>query len=163
MSEISNLYSSKDTIYQKKTGEKSDKSKNGNVKHIVFEEGAPVYTEIIKVSRDAEVDLTSKSDTEPTPSRIRASRSANAPKRSSDEVLKGKKAKLSMRLKKAVRESQTIWSEKNGIWISYQGRSGFLVKQFTPENRLLNSEMMSQTEILECSIPGILETSWKTL
>lgn len=161
MSEISSLYSSKASIYRKNGGEKSIKSKHGNVKHIVFKDGQPHYTEIIQVSNQQEKEASSNKREEKKRRRIKAGGTAAAPRRPSEEVLKSKKEKLNLRLKNAIRESQTLWSEKEGIWVSYQGNNRFLVKLFNSNNRLLSSEMMNQMEIVESSIPGILDTSWK--
>lgn len=160
MSEISSLYSSKASIYRKNGGRRSEKSKHGNVKHIVFKDGSPQYTEIIQVSKECEEESPSQSGEGKQRRRIKAGGASGTARRPSEEVLKSKKEKLNTRLKNAIRESQTLWSQKEGIWISYQGSNSFLVKLFNSNNRLLSSEMMSQNEIVESSIPGILEASW---
>ncbi len=161
MSTISNLYSSRDTIYQKKNSRSSARGKNGDVKHIIFKDGEPVKTELIRVSSREE---------EPSPQhkssgrrRIKAGSKNPTSKRSRQDASEKKRVKLAQRLKTAIRDSQTLWSEKDGIWVSYQGSQGFLVKQFTPTNRLLEQRMMTTEEILASSIPGIFDTSWKKM
>jgi predicted RNase H-like nuclease (RuvC/YqgF family) len=158
MSEISSLYTSRQTVY-KKTGKKSTKNKHGDVKHIVYKDGAPLYTEVIKVHRKEEEE--SNRDNQSRPKRIRAGSTKNRERRSSEEVLDRKRKKLADRLKNAIRNSQTLWSEKDGIWISYQGSQGFIVKQFDQSNRVINQQLMTQAQILKCDIPGLLDTSWE--
>ncbi len=158
MSTISNLYSSRDTIYRKRNSRSSVRGKNGDVKHIIFKDGKPVKTELIRVSSRKE-ESEARQDKPSTRRKIKAG-SKSPSKRGTSEK---KRAKLEQRLKTAIRDSQTLWSEKDGIWVSYQGSQGFLVKQFTPTNRLLEQRIMTTEEILGCSIPGIFETSWQKM
>ncbi len=158
MSEISSLYSSKQTVYRTK-GKRSNKSKNGDVKHVVYKDGIPSYTEVIRVTRKEKEE--SFQDGQSKPRRIKAAQTRTQERRSSEDVLKRKKQKLAERLKNAIRKSQTLWSEKDGIWISYQGSQGFLVKQFDNSNRVVNQQLMTHSQILESSIPGLLDTGWK--
>lgn len=159
MAGISSIYSSRQTVFKKGGNKRTGKSKHGDVKHIVFRDGKPLYTETIKISP--------VNEDKPKPSgqsgrrRIKAGSSTNRQRRSSEEVIKTKKEKLTNRLKKAVRESLTLWSEKEGIWISYQGQNGFLVKQFNDQNRCVSSEMMTMTGLVESSIPGLLDATWE--
>ncbi len=159
MGDVSRAYSSTHTIYRKNTGKKAGKKKHGDVKHIVFRDGKPVMTEILKVGNDTDEKSNAKSASDPR--RIRSKRSENQPRRSKEAVIAGKKNNLSARLKKAVQESLTLWNEKNGIWISYQGMAGFLVKLYSPANKLLSSNMMTKEEIVDSSIPGIFDTGWE--
>ncbi|MCP4753843.1 MAG: hypothetical protein GY866_23410 [Proteobacteria bacterium] len=160
MAEVSSVYNMKN-IYKTGARKKSNKDKNGDIKHIVFKDGIPVMTEIIKVGRSSE-EPSGKSSTS-KPRRIRSAKSDTRPRRSSEDVLKEKKGKLSQKLKKAVLESQTLWSEKAGVWISYQGEQGFLVKQYTPTNHLMSKKIMTREEILDSPINGILDTKWQIL
>ncbi|MBU2510664.1 hypothetical protein KJ966_04980 [bacterium] len=161
MSEISNLYTSNQTIYRTNSKSSSSRGKNGDIKHIVFQDGEPVMTEIIKVSTDP--DDTQKKDHNQSPRRIKDRASGNKEKRSSEEVLQRKKRKLSERLKMAVQKSQTLWSEKEGIWLSYQGSTGFLVKLFDDADRCTSSTLMTQNQIIESTIPGLLDAGWKII
>ena len=158
MSEISSLYSSKQTVYRK-SRKQSDKHKHGDIKHIVYRDGVPVLREVIRVNREDQDNT--PAERQAKPKRIKADRSPARERRSSSEVLEKKRKKLALRLKNAVQKSQTLWSEREGIWISYQGRQGFLVKLFDQSNREVHREMMTQTQILEGSIPGILDTGWE--
>ncbi len=158
MSEISSLYSSKQTVYRK-SGTRSDKHKHGDVKHIVYKEGVPAYTEVIRVHRKEKEEATP--DKRAKKRRIKAGESRTRDRRSSEAVLEKKRQKLSERLKKAIRNSQTLWSEKEGIWISYQGSQGFIVKQFDTSNRVVDQQLMTQAQILDCNIPGLLDTGWE--
>ncbi len=143
MSEISSLYSSKQTIYKKNNGGRSSKKRNGDVKHIVFKDGKPVMTEIIKVAGSFDdIDMKKQGDRKER-KRITAKAPGNRQRRSSEEVLVRKKRKLQDRLKKAIQQSQTLWSEKEGIYISYQGSSGFLVKLFDKSEHLTSSDLMT--------------------
>lgn len=159
MSGISSLYSSNQTVYRKK-GKRSSKGKHGDVKHIVFKEGVPVYTEIIRVQRQEEEE---KPKTGSKPKRIRASNNDSSERKSSEAVLQRKKTKLNERLKNAIKRSQTLWSEKEKIWISYQGSQGFLVKRFDETDRMISSDIMTQSQLLEGTIPGLLDTGWKVV
>lgn len=161
MSEISSLYSSKQTIY-KRTGRNSRKNLHGDVKHIVYKDGKPLVTEIIKVHRD-EDEETKKDSRQSKQRRTIKARQPSKPRASSEEVIKRKQKKLSERLTNAVRNSQTLWSEKEGIWISYQGSQGFLVKLFDQSNQMISNEMMTQGQILESEIPGLLDTGWQVI
>ena len=158
MSEISSLYSSKQTVYRK-SGTRSNKHKHGDVKHIVYKDGVPAYTEVIRVHRK-EGDEPARND-QTKRKRIKAGASKPRERRSSEAVLERKRQKLSDRLKKAIRNSQTLWSEKDGIWISYQGSQGFIVKQFDNSNRVVDQQLMTQAQILDCDIPGLLDTGWE--
>ena len=158
MSEISSLYSSKQTVYRK-SGKRSIKHKHGDVKHIVYKDGVPSYTEVIRVHRRDSDE--SSPDNRSKPKRIKANSTKTRERRSSEEVVGRKRQKLSDRLKKAIRNSQTLWSEKEGIWISYQGSQGFIVKQFDNSNRVVDQQLMTQSQILESDIPGLLDTGWE--
>lgn len=160
MSEISSLYSSKQTVYRK-SGTRSNKHKHGDVKHIVYKDGVPSYTEVIRVHRREKEE--SGLDRQSRPKRIKAGSTKNRERRSSEAVTERKRQKLSERLKKAIRNSQTLWSEKEGIWISYQGSRGFIVKQFDNANRVVDQQLMTQAQILECDIPGLLDTGWEVV
>lgn len=161
MSEVSKLYTSKQTIYRKNSGRKSSRSKHGDVKHIVFKDGVPVMTEIIRVNGDAEEKSNRR---EKRSGRVIKTRTQpSRQRRSTEEVVAKKREKLNGRLKKAVQQSQTLWSEKEGIWISYQGSSGFLVKKFDRSNRCESATMMTQQQIIDSSIPGILDTGWEVV
>ncbi len=132
MTEVSKLYSSVDNIYQTDSRRNITKDKHGDVKHIVYKDGVPVRTEIIRVKR--------KKEREETGSRSgnRSQISARQPKKSSKSILAESRKKLAERLKNAIRRSQTLWSEGQGIWLSYQGNQSFLVKHFSPKNQLLS-------------------------
>ncbi len=159
MAKVSRLYTSVDNIYQTRSRHGSAKGKNGDVKHIVFKDGVPVRTEIIRVKqkKEREESNDSKGNRRRNRSRI------TAPRQSSEAVLEKKRKKLSDRLKKAISSSQTLWCEAEGIWLSYQGNQSFLVKQFSPKNQLLNKSVMTQGELLDSSIPGLLDASWQVL
>ncbi len=159
MSEISSLYTSKQTIYRKNAGKRSSRKRHGDIKHIVFQDGKPMMTEIIKVGNDPE-DGRGKNDHRPR-KRIKAGTAGNRQRRSSEEVLERKKKKLMERLKKAVQNSQTLWSKKEGIWISYQGSSGFLVKLFDQTDQCTSSTLMTQNQIIESNISGLLDSGWE--
>ena len=161
MSEVSSVYTSTDVIYRTGAKRESSRGKNGDVKHIIFRDGKPVKTEIIKVAQDpsASDDGSAKSNRR----RIRAVSGRTQSRKSSGRVLMEKKLKLSERLQTAIRSSHTLWSEKEGIWISYQGNQKFLVKRFTDANVLISQNVMSSDEILEGSIPGVLNTGWQKL
>ncbi len=162
MSTISNLYSSRDTIYQKRNSRSSARGKNGDVKHIIFKDGKPVKTELIRVS-SREEEPSSPQHKASGRRRIKAGSKSQAIKKSRRTPSEKRREKLAQRLKTAMRDSQTLWSEKDGIWVSYQGTQGFLVKQFTPTNRLLEQRVMTTEEILASSIPGIFGTSWQKM
>jgi len=158
MSKVSKLYSSVDNIYQTKSREESAKGKNGDVKHIVYRDGVPVRSEIIRVEKKSqETSQDSKGSRRPNRSRI------SAPRQSSEAVFEKKRKKFSERLKKAIVSSQTLWSEGAGIWLSYQGNQSFMVKRYSPQNQLLSKGVMTQGELLDSSIPGMLDTSWKVV
>ena len=159
MADISSLYSSSRTVYRK-TGKQSSKNLHGDVKHIIYKEGRPVVTEIIRVKKDPDQTPHRNPEMGLKPKRIRA---ATRERRSSDEVLRSKKDKLSDRLKKAIQLSQTLWSEKEGIYISYQGSHGFLVKLYNENQQEIRNEIMSQAQILESAIPGLLDTGWEVV
>lgn len=159
MAKVSKLYTSVDNIYQTKSRKDSEKGKHGDVKHIVFKDGVPVKTEIIRVKQKQE-ETENKQAME---GRRRNRSRIAAPRQSSEEVLDKKRKKLSDRLKKAISGSQTLWSEGEGIWLSYQGNQSFLVKQFSPKNQLLNKTVMTSTELLNSDIPGLLNANWKVL
>lgn len=159
MAEVSKLYTSKQTIYRRTSGKRTARSKHGDVKHIIFKDGQPQYTEIIRVGRDEET--AQQKQNRSNPKRIKAKRTPGYSRRSSEEVAREKKEKLQNRLNDAARKSLTLWSEKDQIWISYQGSPGFLVKRFSGENRLLSSQLMSQKEIVDSAIPNLLDTSWE--
>ena len=161
MSEVSSVYSSSDVIYRTGSKGESRRRKNGDVKHIIFKDGQPVRTEIIRVGRDE--DPTDDRPSERRSKRIRAQPVRSSPRKSSGRVLMEKKLKLSERLQTAIRSSQTLWSEKEGIWISYQGNQNFLVKRFTPANDLISQHVMTSEEIMEGTIPGVLNTGWKNI
>ena len=157
MTEVSKLYSSVDNIYQTESRRKPAKGKHGDVKHIVYKDGVPVKTEIIRVKRkkDPEEEHGSKRNQ----SRI----SMRQPRKSDESILAGRRKKLSERLKNAILRSQTLWSEGKGIWLSYQGNQSCMVKQFSPKNQLLSKAVMTQSELLQGDIPGLLEASWKVV
>ncbi|MFH2131868.1 MAG: hypothetical protein ABIK68_15955 [bacterium] len=161
MTEVSKLYSSVDNIYQTKSRADTTKGEHGDVKHIVFKDGIPIKTEIIRVKRKKERETVpgSKENRAGTRSRI----SAPQPRQSDEAVLETRRKKLADRLKTAIQHSQTLWSEKQGIWLSYQGNQGFLVKQFSPKNQLLSKTVMTQAELMESSMPGLLEANWRVL
>ena len=157
MTEVSKLYSSVDNIYQTDSRRDTTKGKHGDVKHIVFKDGVPVRTELIRVKRQKEQE-------EPgSPKRNRSRISAGQPKKSSGSLFEERKKRLTERLKNAIQRFQTLWSEGKGIWLSYQGNQNFLVKQFSPKNQLLSKTMMTQKELLESAIPGLFEASWRVL
>ena len=161
MSEVSSVYTSSDIIYRTGSKRGSSRGKNGDIKHIIFKDGEPVRTEIIKVARD---DLAANDDSSKrNRRRIRARSGKSLSRRSSGRVLMEKKLKLSERLQTAIRSSNTLWSEKEGIWISYQGNQKFLVKRFTEANVLISQNLMTSEEILEGTIPGVLNTGWQKL
>jgi len=158
MAKVSKLYTSVDNIYQTRSRRETPKEKPGDVRHIVFRDGVPVRTEIIQVSkRDERKDNERKGTGRQNHSRI------TAPRQSSEAVLEKKRKKLAERLKKAIICSQTLWSESEGIWLSYQGNQSFLVKRYATGNQLLSKTVMTQSELLACSIPGLLDTSWQVL
>jgi len=159
MSEVSNVYRSSDVIYRTGSRRESSRGKNGDIKHIIFRDGKPVKTEIIRVAQDHSAldDGSAKSNRR----RIRARSGRTQSRKSSGRVLMEKKLKLSERLQTAIRSSHILWSEKEGIWISYQGNQKFLVKRFTKANVLINQNLMTSEEILEGSIPGVLNTGWQ--
>lgn len=160
MSSISNLYSSRDTIYNKRNSKSSTRGKHGDVKHTIFKDGEPVRTEVILIA--AREEESSSEQQKPSSRRTIKADSKNPTSRTSRRDTSEKnREKLEQRLKDAARNSQTLWSEKNGIWVSYQGSQGFLVKQFTPTNRLLEQRIMTTEEILSSDIPGLFDTSWK--
>lgn len=158
MAKVSRLYTSVDNIYQNRSRKDSAKGKHGDVKHIVFKDGVPVRTEIIQVKKKTEKESTRDAKG----SRRNRSRII-APRQSSEAILEKKRKKLSERLKKAVTGSQTLWSEGEGIWLSYQGNQSFLVKQFSPKNQLMRKSLMTQKELLDSAIPGLLDASWQVL
>ncbi len=165
MAGVSGIYRTTDNIYKVNTGRNSSNNRNGDVKHIIFRDGKPVMTEVIRVGNDPEASteneaLTSK-QTKLKPKKDQSKKFSGRPRRSSEEVMREKKAKLSEKLKLAVRSSHTLWSEKKGIWISYQGSQKFLVKLYTSQSQLKSKEIMTQAEILESSIPGLLDASWE--
>lgn len=158
MAKVSRLYTSVDNIYQTRSRHGSAKDKHGDVKHIVFKDGVPVRTEIIQVQKkEREENRKQKDSHRRNRSRI------TAPRQSTEEVLEQKRKKLSDRLRKAISSSQTLWSEAEGIWLSYQGNQSFLVKRFSPKNQLLSKITMTQGELLDSTIPGLLDASWKVL
>jgi hypothetical protein len=159
MSDVSGLYSSNRTHY-KRTGRKSSKGLNGDLKHIRYKDGEPIQTEIIKVATRDEDTGKHSSSSGSKPKRIKAARKE---RRSNEEVTKQKKGKLSDRLKKAIQLSQTLWSEKDGIYISYQGSRGFLVKLYNESQTVIRNEIMTQAQIMESTIPGILDAGWKVV
>jgi hypothetical protein len=133
------------------------------MKHIVYKEGNPVLTEIIKINRtDLERDDES-GNRSALPRRIKSAGGETRERRSNSEVLERKRKKLADRLKTAIQKSQTLWSEKEGIWISYQGSRGFLVKLFDPSNRVVSNEIMTQSQLLVSTIPGLLDTGWEVV
>lgn len=146
-----------DNIYRTDTRRDSVKGKNGDVKHIVYKEGVPVKTEIIRVNRKQD------SESERNPKENRSRISMGQPRKTDESILKDRRKKLSERLKNAILRSQTLWSEGKGIWLSYQGNQSFLVKQFSPKNQLLSKTLMTQSDLLKSDIPGLLEASWKVL
>jgi len=158
MSQVSGFYNSNDTVYVNSPKKKSEsKDKNGDVKHIIFKDGKPVHTEIIRVRRKAKQD-------EPTtggaPRRIRSNASNS---RSSAGATDQQKTKLDARLNDVMRQSLTIWSQKTGLYISYQGQNSFLVKKFSPTNRVLSQNTMTKEELLSGDIPEIFTTTWKKM
>lgn len=159
MSEVSKLYSSKN-IYGNRSRRDVTKDKHGDVKHIVFKDGKPVMTEIIRVGRKEEEQ---KQRTPGGTRRIRAPRQGGGRRATSEEALRKKKQKLADRLKKAIYQSLTLWSEREKIWISYQGGKNFLVKRFGSADNQLDSRMMTLDEIVESEIPNILETGWEVM
>ncbi len=159
MAEISGLYSSNRTVYRK-TGRRSSKNLHGDVKHTIYKDGEPLMCEIIKVGKNKDEKEKRKASSGAKPRRIKA---ATRERRSGEEVLKEKKEKLSKRLKKAIQLSQTLWSEKEGIYISYQGSRGFLVKLYNDNQDEVRNEIMTQAQIIESSIPGLLDTGWETV
>ena len=159
MSEVSNLYSSPEVIYRVHSRRKSDKGKNGDVKHIVFKDGQPVYTEIIRVNPVSEEDRSGRRRDNGLGQRP-VKRIGRRPARSNEVVLSEKKKKLSDRLKRAMSTSETLWSEKTRVLISYQGNQRFLVKRYSETNQVIEKNVMSRTDLLECAIPGILDTGW---
>jgi len=161
MSEVSSVYSSTDVIYRTGSKRGSIRGKNGDVKHIIFKDGEPIRTEIIKVERDNESAYEGSSKRKSK--RFRTGTSRSRTRKSSGRVLMEKKLKLSERLQTAIRSSQTLWSEKEKIWISYQGNQNFLVKRFTPANILISQDIMTSDEILEGTIPGVLNTGWQKI
>ncbi len=161
MSKVSRLYRSVDNIYHTNTSHSSSKTKNGDIKHIFFKDGKPVMTEIIRVGSDTEVSKEGRA--KPKRRSTRPAQCRKRSRRSSQEVLLKKRNKLAERLKKAVQSSETLWSEKKGILISYQGNPGFLVKLFSSANRPISEKFMTKEEVLESSIPGILDTGWQKL
>lgn len=158
MAKVSKLYTSVDNIYQTRSRQSSVSGKHGDVKHIVFKDGVPVRTEIIQVKKKEREEKQELNQV-----RRRNRSRITAPRQSSEAVYEKKRKKLSERLKKAITASQTLWSEGEGIWLSYQGNQSFLVKQFSPKNQLLNKAVMTQNELLDSSIPGLLDTSWQVL
>lgn len=161
MSKISNLYTSTDNIYQTGGKRSSTKGLNGDVKHIVFKDGKPAYTEVIQVSKDPE--KIPRNVKENSSSQRRSGRRIIASNRTSEEARVEKKKKLSDRLRKAMAGSETLWNEKNGLWISYQGNQQFLLKRYSGSNQLLDKSVMSSQEIIDSDIPGILDAGWKRL
>jgi hypothetical protein len=157
MTEVSKLYSSVDNIYQTDSRRNPAKDKHGDVKHIVYKDGVPVRSEIIRVKRKKELEEAGNKTS--NSSRI----SARQPRKTSESLLGERKKKLAERLKNAIQRSQTLWSEGQGIWLSYQGNQSFLVKQFSPKNQLLSKAVLTQNELLEGRIPGLLEASWRVL
>jgi len=157
MSEVSKLYSSVDNIYQRDSRRDTTKGKHGDVKHIVFKDGVPVRTELIRVHRKNEQEQSGN------PKGNRSRISARQPRKSNESLLGEKRKKLAERLKSAIQRSQTLWSERQGIWLSYQGNQSFLVKQFSPKNQMLSKSVMTESELLEGAIPGLLEASWRVL
>ncbi len=157
MTEVSKLYSSVDNIYQTDSRRNPTKDKHGDVKHIVYKDGVPVRTEIIRVSRKKEQAAAGNK------SGNRSRISARQPRKSSESLLGERRKKFAERLKTAIQRSQTLWSEGQGLWLSYQGSQSFLVKHFSPKNQLLSKAVMTQNELLEGTIPGLLEASWKVL
>ena len=159
MSDISSIYTTRDNIYNAGPGKKSSKGKNGDVKHTIFKDGKPVAVNTIKVARPEDEEQPKRDNSGKRVIRANGSQTGSRNTVSSET----KKKKLSEYLRKAVNTSSTLWSEKKGILISYQGDQGFLVKQFTPTDRLISKELLSQEEILNSSIPGIFDTSWKSM
>jgi len=163
MSEVSRLYSSPDTVYR--TGARSHRNRglNGDVKHIVYKDGKPVVTEIIPISRPQEPKPTrlpkaaKPGTTRPVPDHP----SGGHFRQNSQETAQRKRQKLLDRLKRAIAASETLWSAKSGIWLSYQGEHRFLVKRFTTDNRLISKQLLPLEEILAGAVPGILDTGWE--
>lgn len=155
MSDISSIYTTSENIYRTGAVKESAKGKNGDIKHTVYRDGKPVAVETIRVAKPEEEETKRDNSGKRT---IRANTGSRNKVGS-----EAKKKKLSDYLRKAVHSSATLWSEKKGILISYQGNQGFLVKQFTPTNRLISTELLSQEEILDSSIPGIFETTWRNI
>lgn len=159
MADVSRLYTSVDNIYQTRSRNKPAKGDHGDIKHIVFKDGVPVRTEIIRVRQKKERDEPKKDGSK---GRVRRNRIA-MPRQSDEAVLEKKRRKMAERLKTAINRSQTLWSEKDGIWLAYQGQQSFLVKQFSPTHQLLKKSVMTEKELLDSEIPNLLDTSWQVV
>ena len=160
MSQVSGFYNSSDTVYLKSGKKSESRGKNGDVKHIVFKDGKPVYTEIIRVHRKEKQDESTVGE---SPRRIRSKRTNSSNSSSHRVVTDQQKSKLADRLNDVMRQSQTIWSQKAGLYVSYQGKNSFLVKKFSPTNRVLSQNTMTKEEILSGVIPEIFTTTWKKM
>jgi hypothetical protein len=160
MSQVSGFYNSKDTVYIKSGKRDRSKAKNGDVKHIIFKGGEPVYTEIIRVNRGKTPDeaLSKKAS-----KRIKTAKSNNSSSKRSNVITDRQKSKLADRLNDVMRQSLTIWSSKTGLYISYQGKNSFLVKKFSPTNRVLSQNFLTKEELLSGDIPEIFTTTWKKM
>lgn len=158
MAKVSKLYTSVDNIYQTRSRRDTARGEHGDVRHIVFKDGVPVRTEIIRVKKKETWE-----ENKPKHERRRNRSRITAPRQSSESVLEKKRKKFSERLKKAINSSQTLWSEGEGIWLSYQGNQSFLVKRYSPKNQLLSKSVMTQGELLDSSIPGLLDANWQVL
>lgn len=160
MSQVSGFYNSNDTVYVKSGKGNKPKAQNGDVKHIIFEDGKPVYTEIIRVNRKKSTD---EALSEKTSQRIKTAKSNSSKTKSSKMITDQQKGKLADRLNDVMRNSLTLWSSKTGLYVSYQGENSFLVKKFSPTNRVLSENLMTKEELLSGSIPEIFTATWKKM
>lgn len=157
MSGISKFYDANSHIYKGGSGEKdNDKSRNGDVVHTVYRNGEPVKTEVIRVKKAKKTEAQDKIR------RVRTSGEKSSGQSQRSKPLE-EKDKFRQRLKQAIEKSQTLWNEKTGLLISYQGGKDFLVKTYSAENRLRSEKMMTLEEIMESSIPGLFQTGWKVM
>ena len=158
MSQVSGFYNSNDTVYLKSSKKSESKGKNGDVKHIVFKDGEPVHTEIIPVRRKE-----NESTVGGAPRQTRTAKSNSSNTGRSRAATDQQKNKLADRLNDVMRNSLTIFSQKTGLYISYQGSNAFLVKKFSPTNRVISQNTMTKEEILSGTIPEIFTTTWKKM
>ena len=95
--------------------------------------------------------------------RIKTAKSNNSSTKRSNVITDRQKSKLADRLNDVMRQSLTIWSSKTGLYISYQGKNSFLVKKFSPTNRVLSQNFLTKEELLSGDIPEIFTTTWKKM